>query len=166
VTVPLLLIGLGIGALASQLGSVTVSAVPDEQAAEVGGIQNTMTNLCASMGTALAGSLMLAAVSPSFLANIQQNPAIPNRVKEEANVNLTGGVPFISDADFEAALDEAGVRSRTAADALAAYQDARIDGLETSLGILAVLALVGLLYSGRIPRRQPQGGGTPVEDDP
>ena len=60
---PLLLIGLGIGALASQLGGVTVSAVPDEQSAEVGGVQNTMTNLGASMGTALAGSLLFAAVS-------------------------------------------------------------------------------------------------------
>src|SRR6476646_1336480 len=35
VFVPLLLIGLGIGALASQLGAVTVSAVPDDQAPEV-----------------------------------------------------------------------------------------------------------------------------------
>ena len=37
VTVPLLLVGLGIGALASQLGAVTVSAVPDERSSEVGG---------------------------------------------------------------------------------------------------------------------------------
>ena len=37
VTVPLLLAGLGIGALASQLGAVTVSAVPDEESPEVGG---------------------------------------------------------------------------------------------------------------------------------
>ena len=36
VTVPLLFAGLGIGALASQLGSVTVSAVPDEDSPEVG----------------------------------------------------------------------------------------------------------------------------------
>lgn len=43
VTVPLLLAGLGIGALASQLGSVTVSAVPDDQSPEVGGLQNTAT---------------------------------------------------------------------------------------------------------------------------
>jgi predicted MFS family arabinose efflux permease len=57
VTVPLLLIGLGIGALASQLGAVTVSAVPDDESPEVGGLQNTMTNLGASLGTALAGSL-------------------------------------------------------------------------------------------------------------
>ena len=61
--VPLLLIGLGIGALASQLGSVTVSAVPDDESPEVGGVQNTMTNLGASLGTALAGSLLIAARS-------------------------------------------------------------------------------------------------------
>jgi MFS family permease len=41
VLVPRLLIGLGIGALASQFGTVTVSAVPDDQSPEVGGIQNT-----------------------------------------------------------------------------------------------------------------------------
>ena len=43
VTGPLLLIGLGLGlgGLASQLGSVTVSAVPDSQSPEVGGLQNT-----------------------------------------------------------------------------------------------------------------------------
>ncbi len=54
---PMLLIGLGIGALASQLGAVIVSAVSDEESSEVGGLQNTMTNLGASLGTALAGSL-------------------------------------------------------------------------------------------------------------
>src|SRR5213078_582308 len=73
VFVPLLLIGLGIGALASQLGAVTVSAVPDERSPEVGGVQNTMTNLGASIGTALAGSVMIAAVSSAFLGNIQNN---------------------------------------------------------------------------------------------
>ena len=60
---PLLLIGLGIGALASQLGAVTVSAVPDEESAEVGGLQNTATNLGASLGTALAGSVLIAGLT-------------------------------------------------------------------------------------------------------
>src|SRR6478735_4918515 len=59
VTGPLLLAGLGIGALSSQLGAVTVSAVPDEQSGEVGGIQNTFTNLGASIGTALAGAVLI-----------------------------------------------------------------------------------------------------------
>jgi len=155
VFVPMLLVGLGIGALASQLGAITVSAVPDDESPEVGGVQNTFTNLGASMGTALAGSIMIAAVSASFLANIQSSDAIPSRATQEAQVQLAGGVPFVSDADLEKALDEAGVRGRASDDALSAYQDARINGLESALAILALLAIVALLYTQRVPRTQP-----------
>jgi MFS family permease len=155
VFVPMLLVGLGIGALASQLGSVTVSAVPDEDSPEVGGVQNTMTNLGASMGTALAGSVMIATVATAFLANIQQNPAIPARVKEEAQVELAGGVPFVSDADLEAALDEAGASGRTTDEALEAYAGARIDGLRSALAILALLTLIALFFAQRVPTVQP-----------
>jgi Na+/melibiose symporter-like transporter len=158
VFVPMLLIGLGIGALASQLGSVTVSAVPDDQAPEVGGVQNTMTNLGASMGTALAGSIMIAAVASSFLTNIEQNSSIPPRVKENAQVQLAGGVPFVSDADLEAALDEAGVSRRTSDAALDAYRAARISGLRSALAILAMLVLVALFFAQRVPTRQPGSG--------
>jgi MFS family permease len=155
VFVPMLLIGLGIGALASQLGSVTVSAVPDEDSPEVGGVQNTATNLGASFGTALAGSIMIAAVASSFLAGIQQNPAIPSNVKAEAEVELAGGVAFISDADLEAALDEANVDPATSDAALEDYGEARIDGLRSALAILAVLALGALFFAQRIPTTQP-----------
>ena len=155
VTVPLLLIGLGIGALASQLGAVTVSAVPDDESPEVGGVQNTMTNLGASLGTALAGSIMIAAVTSAFIGNIQSSSAIPARVKEDAQVKLAGGVPFVSDADLEAALKEEGVNRRAGDAALEAYRDARIDGLESALAILAALALVALFYAQRIPTTQP-----------
>jgi Na+/melibiose symporter-like transporter len=155
VFVPMLLIGLGIGALASQLGAVTVSAVPDDQSPEVGGVQNTMTNLGASMGTALAGSVMIVALSAAFLTNIQQNPDIPNRVKSQAEVELAGGVSFVSDADLEAALDDAGVSRRVRDDALEAYADARLDGLRNALAILALLDVIALFFAQRIPRTQP-----------
>ena len=155
VTVPLLLIGLGIGALASQLGAVTVSAVPDDESPEVGGLQNTMTNLGASLGTALAGSLLIATLTTSFVTNIQQNPAIPADVKQEAQVELAGGVPFVSDADLESALDQAGVDEETSDAALGAYTDARLAGLRSALAILAVLAIVALFLAQSIPARQP-----------
>ncbi len=84
VTWPMLLAGLGIGALASQLGSVTVSSVPDEQSGEVGGLQNTVTNLGASIGTALSGAVLIAALSTSLIAGIQNNPAVPSDLKAQA----------------------------------------------------------------------------------
>ena len=150
---PLLLIGLGIGALASQLGAITVSAVPDEDSPEVGGVQNTMTNLGASMGTALAGSIMIAAVSSAFVANIVQSPAIPDDVKGKASTELSGGVPFVSDADLEAALNEAGASSAGTDAALEAYAQARIDGLEAALALLAVLVVLALFLAQLVPRR-------------
>jgi MFS family permease len=155
VFVPMLLIGLGIGALASQLGAVTVSAVPDEESPEVGGIQNTMTNLGASLGTALAGSFLFATLTTAFMTNIQQSDAIPSRVKSEAQVELAGGVPFISDAQLTEALDEAGARSEASDAALEAYQDARLVGLRSALAILALLALLALFLAQRIPKTQP-----------
>ena len=109
VLVPMLLVGLGIGALASQLGAVTVSAVPDEQSGEVGGLQNTATNLGASIGTALAGSVLIGILAASFLAGIQQNPAVPPEVTQQAQVQLEAGVPFLSDAQLSEQLQEAGV---------------------------------------------------------
>ena len=153
VLVPMLLIGLGIGALASQLGAITVSAVPDDQSPEVGGIQNTMTNLGASIGTALAGSVMIAAVSSAFIANINQSPAIPASVKSEAQVKLAGGVPFVSDADLEKALDKSNVDQETANAALDDYREARISGLISAVALLAFAALIGLFLAQRIPRK-------------
>src|SRR5262249_49995610 len=94
VTWPLLLAGLGVGALASQLGSVTVSSVPDEQSGEVGGIQNTMTNLGTSIGTALAGAVLISALTTSFLGAVQNNPDIPKDLAAKAQVELSGGIPF------------------------------------------------------------------------
>ena len=70
VTVPLLVVGLGLGALASQLGAVTVSAAPEELAPEVGGLQNTASQFGASLGTALAGSVLISALTISFLSGI------------------------------------------------------------------------------------------------
>jgi hypothetical protein len=151
----MLLIGLGIGTLASQLGAVTVSAVPDEKSPQVGGLQNTMTNLGASLGTALAGSIMIAALTTSFLKAITADPAIPAHVSENATVTLASGVPFISDQQLEQALDDANVPPRQADAAMEHYQSARIDGLESALAILALATVLALFSTRRLPTVQP-----------
>ncbi|MFE0515624.1 MFS transporter [Streptomyces sp. NPDC058964] len=156
VTVPLLLIGVGMGALASQLGSVTVSAVPDEQSAEVGGVQNAVTNLGSSIGTALAGSILIAALTSSFLTSVEQNPAIPAAVKSQAAVELQSGVTFMSDAQLKTALDEAGTNRQAARIALEANADARLDGLRAALAILAFACVGALFFTSRIPTVQPR----------
>lgn len=155
VTVPMLLAGAGVGALASQLGSVTVSSVPDAQSSEVGGLQNTITNLGASLGTALAGAVLIAALSTSVLTGIKQNAAVPAQVKSSASVKLAGGAPFVSDAELRSALDKTHVPPKTADAIVEENTSARLYGLRLSLSVLALGALIALVFARRLPTKQP-----------
>jgi MFS family permease len=155
VTGPLLLIGLGMGGLASQLGSVTVSAVPDEESSDVGGLQNTATQFGASLGTALAGSVLIASLTASFLTGIADNPAVPQQVTKQANVELANGVPFISDADLKTALDDAGVAPPSTQAILDVNEQARVDGLRSTLALLAIFGIIALFFTKPIPTTQP-----------
>jgi len=155
VTLPMLLAGLGIGALASQLGSVTVSSVPDEQSGEVGGLQNTVTNLGASLGTALAGAVLIAALTSSFLTGIEQNPAVPADVTSKAHVELAAGVPFVSDAELQASLQQDGVSQPTTDAIVEENATARLAALRSALSVLALMALAALFFARRLPTEQP-----------
>jgi MFS family permease len=163
-TWPMLLAGLGIGALASQLGAVTVSAVPDELSGEVGGLQNTITNLGISIGTALTGAIVIAALSASFLTGIEGNEKVPAPIQSRATTNLGSGVPFISDKELEVALEEAHVPPRAADAFVEENESARLVGLRTALAVLAVLALVALFLTGRVPDRPPGSDSAPAPE--
>jgi Na+/melibiose symporter-like transporter len=164
VAVPMLLMGLGLGAIASQLGAVTVSAVPDTQSAEVGGLQNTATNLGSSLGTALIGSILIAALSSAVLAGVQASPTLPASVKSQASVELVGSLPFLSDAQLTTALGKAGVTGSDAAAFVNVNAAARLDGLRAAFWVAALLALTSLFLTGRLPRR-PVGEMPGPDDD-
>jgi EmrB/QacA subfamily drug resistance transporter len=161
VTVPLLLIGLGMGALASQLGSVTVSAVPDDLSPEVGGLQNTATQFGASLGTALAGSVLIASLTASFLTGIAQNPAVPKDLSSQASVELSAGVPFVSDAQLTTALHDAGVDPATSRAVVDENEKARVAGLRAALALLAMVGVVALFFVTRMPTEQPGAAAVP-----
>lgn len=162
VTWPLLLSGLGIGFLASQLGAVTVSSVPDEQSGEVGGLQNTLTNLGASIGTALSGAVLISALTASFLSGVSDNEAVPQELSSQAQVDLAGGVPFISEEALDEALTDAGVEGETAEAIIDENTSSQIRGLRAALAVLALVALVALFVAGAVPDR-PAGAG-PTSD--
>ena len=155
VLIPMALLGLGIGTLSSQLGAITVSAVDDELSGEAGGLQNTATNLGASLGTALAGSVLIAVLTSSLLTGIQSNPDVPESVRESSTVQMAPGVPFISDSQLARELDAVGADATVRAAVLDENRKARVDALDAALGVLALLAVVSLWFTGRVPNRQP-----------
>ncbi|MGW4018019.1 MFS transporter [Rhodococcus ruber] len=170
VSIPMLLMGLGLGALASQLGAVTVSAVPDSQSAEVGGLQNTATNLGASLGTALIGSILIATLTASVIAGIENNPAVPDSVQQQAATDMAAGVPFLSDTQLEGALADAGVDESTADAIVEVNSDARLEALQVAFAVTALLAVAALFGTGSLPSvpvgsRPGEGHRRPDETD-
>lgn len=165
VTWPLLLVGLGIGALASQLGAVTVSAVPDQQSSQVGGVQNTVTNLGASLGTALAGAVLIASLTTAFFGGIQNNPAVPADVSSTAEVELASGIPFVSDAQLEGALASTSLPEDTATAIVDENSTARLLALRAAVAVLAVIAVIALFFVRGIPTT-PIGGESGAEQAP
>ena len=107
--------------------------------------------------------MLISGLTSSFFTGIEDNPAIPGDLSSDAQVELAGGVPFIPDSDLERALADAGVTGETADAIVEENEDARIDGLRAALSVLALISLLALFFSNRIPTRQP--GADPGTSD-
>jgi hypothetical protein len=81
---------------------------------------------------------------------------VPPEVSAQANVELAGGIPFISDDDLRAALTKAGTSPEVTQAIVDENEQARLDGLRIALGALALMALIGLFFTTRIPTEQPE----------
>ena len=112
-TVPFLLMGVGMGAMASQLGNVVVSSAPVESGSEVGGLQYTAQNLGSSLGTALVGAIVIGSLGTLVVQGVQSAPAVSEPTRQTVTTSLDSGAQFVSDADVEAALDSAGIPPRS-----------------------------------------------------
>jgi MFS family permease len=154
---PFLLMGAGMGALASQLGNVIVSAEPVERAGEVGGLQYTAQNLGSSLGTALVGAVVIGALGSLALQGVQDSAVLDASLKHQAQVELSSGVPFVSDTQLETALAATDIPAAQQKEIVAINADARLGALRRGMVVVSLFVLVALLLSARLPA-EPQTG--------
>ena len=110
--------------------------------------------------------MLISALTASFLTGVQQNPAVPKEVSASAQVQLGGGISFMSDNDLKAALDKADVPAETVNAIVQENSDARLAGLRSALSVLAVIALLALFPGRRLPTRQPSAASSePTESE-
>ncbi|MET8215131.1 hypothetical protein ACFYRD_00905 [Streptomyces hirsutus] len=95
-------------------------------------------------------------LTTSFLTGVDRNPVIPAEVKSRAAAELRSGAPFLSDAQLESALGEAGTSTEVTRAALDANPDARIDGPRAALALLAFTALLAMFFTSRILKTRPR----------
>jgi MFS family permease len=153
--IALSIFGIGAGLLLSQLGNVIMSSVHPSKTNEAGGLQGTAQNLGASLGTALIGSILIAALTSGFNERVADNPDVPSQVAVELEERTKAGIPVVAVEEVEqAALDE-GLPARQAQAIADDYGEAELDALKRAVGAVSIFALLGLWFTRALPGRAP-----------
>jgi hypothetical protein len=151
--IALSLFGVGAGLLLSQLGNVIMSSVPQKKINEAGGLQGTAQNLGASLGTALIGSVLIAALTSNLIARVEQNPALPPPVRQEVTQIAEQGLAIVPVDDVEQAARKAGLPADQAAALADDYGKAQLHGLERAIGAVAIFGVLALWFTRGLPGR-------------
>jgi MFS family permease len=147
---PLLLAGSGLGLLVSQLNNYTLAPVEEERASEAAGVNSAAGSFGLSFGLAVAGGLMLAALSVSFTAKTEASSVIPAGQQEQIAQVLEEDAQVLSNTQLDAALDDAPQDVR--AEILRINTEARNLSLQVALLVSVLASLIGLLNSLRMRR--------------
>jgi hypothetical protein len=142
--------GVALGLLASQLGNVNMSSVTEEKSSEVGGLQGVFQNLGSSLGTALVGSILIAALGTSFVSAVTSSD-LPQQVTSTVLQETHDGVAIVPASEIPHIAQNAGLSSAQGDTLQSLYTNAQIDSLQTTLFVLAVIAALGLFFSRHIP---------------
>jgi MFS family permease len=167
--VALAVFGIGAGLLLSQLGNVIMSSVEPSKINEAGGLQGTAQNLGASLGTALIGSVLIAALTSGLISRVEQNPDIPPPVRAEVARLAEKGIPVVPVDDVEQAAIDQDVPPEQAKALADDYGDAQLDGLKRAIGAIAVIAVLSLWFTRRLPGRplqEPAPGHAARDESP
>ncbi len=121
-----------------------------------GGLQGTAQNLGSSFGTALIGAILLSGLTSATLEGVTTNPALPPETQTAiADKVAADGIDVVPVETVRAAATAAGL-SPAEADAVASdYAAAQLVGLRDALGAVALVAVLGLWFTRRLPTGPP-----------
>jgi EmrB/QacA subfamily drug resistance transporter len=97
----LLLFGIGMGLVFSQVTNITLSAVSPNEAGEASGVNNTLRQVGQSLGTALIGTILIASIGTGLAKGVQNSPQISESHRAglvqavgEQSSNIEFGIPL------------------------------------------------------------------------
>jgi EmrB/QacA subfamily drug resistance transporter len=149
---PLVVMGLGLGLLVSQLNNYTLSPVPEERASEAAGVNSAGGSFGLSFGLAAAGAILLATLSVSFTKQADASTVLAPAQKQQVADVLEHDAEVVSNTQLEQLL--ADEPPATQQEVLQINTEARHRGLQVALLLPILAALLGLLNGLRM-RREP-----------
>jgi hypothetical protein len=148
--VPLLIAGAGLGLLVSQLNNYTLAPVDEERISEAAGVNSAAGSFGLSFGLAMAGGIMLAALSLSFTNMTRDSTEIPPAQQEQVATALEDDAEIMSNSQLDALITDEPPEVEAAI--LEINDDARNLSLQVALAIPLLAALIGLVNSLRMMR--------------
>lgn len=100
----LALFGIGMGLVMSQINNLTLSAVAIQQAGEASGVNNTLRQVGATLGSAIIGTILIGTLGTHLVDGVNASTVIPEPMKPkiaEAVQSQTSNVEFGSGAQIE-----------------------------------------------------------------
>ena len=148
--VPLAIAGCGLGLLVSQLNNYTLAPVEEERVSEAAGVNSAAGSFGLSFGLAMAGGLMLAALSVSFTHMTEDSQVIPAAQQQQIAAALEDDAEIMSNSQLAEQIT--GEPPAVEAEVLAINDDARNLSLQIALLVPLLAGLVGLGNSFRMLR--------------
>jgi EmrB/QacA subfamily drug resistance transporter len=148
--VPLLIAGSGLGLLVSQLNNYILAPIEEERVSEAAGVNSAGQSFGLSFGLALAGGLLLAALSVSFINMVEASDVIPPADQAKIVSVLEENAEFVSTSQLELLLaDQPDEVAQEVIDINTAAGDL---ALQVALLVPVLACLLGFLNSFRLMR--------------
>jgi hypothetical protein len=127
---------------------VLVTSSPKELAGDVGSLRGTVNNLSAGVGSAIAGALVVGILSMNINSALVENPTIPAALIEQVDLDRA---TFVSNDRLLGVMSRTTATSEQVDEAVRINAEARLKALKLTFLLMAALALLVIVPSGRLP---------------
>jgi hypothetical protein len=149
--IPLMIAGVGLGLLVSQLNNYTLAPIDEERVSEAAGVNSAAGSFGLSFGLAFAGAIMLATLAVSFTSLAESSTVLPPAEQQQVATVLEENAQVLTNTDLEAllvdqppAIQDEIIRINT---------EARPFALQVALLVPILASLLGFLNSFRMLRQ-------------
>jgi EmrB/QacA subfamily drug resistance transporter len=157
---PLVIAGIGLGLLVSQLNNYTLSPIVEERVSEAAGVNSAAGSFGLSFGLAFAGAIMLATLAFSFTNLAEQSTVLTPVQQQEVAAALEADAEVMTNTALDALI--VNQTPEVEAEIIRINTEARPFALQVALLIPILASLLGLLVSFRMIR-QPDPVSSGVE---
>jgi EmrB/QacA subfamily drug resistance transporter len=159
---PLVIAGVGLGLLVSQLNNYTLAPISEERVSEAAGVNSAAGSFGLSFGLAFAGAIMLAALSITFTNKTEASTVLRPAQQERVAQALEDDAEVMSNTKLKEVL--AGQPKDVQDEIIRINTDARPIALQVALLIPILAGLAGLANSFRMVRLPEVAPSGPVEE--